>query len=72
MIVFHMDVAGVAIATVTSQVISASWVMRCMVKDEEDIRLDILFSVGAKWLIFPGLSATVNPDNHFGRNEVCT
>lgn len=40
-IVFHLDVAGVAIATVTSQVISAILVMRCMVKDEEDIRLEL-------------------------------
>ena len=39
-IVFHMDVAGVAIATVISQCISAFLVVRCMIHEEGGIRLD--------------------------------
>ena len=38
-IVFHMDVEGVAIATVTSQVISAVLVTRCLLLDDGDVRL---------------------------------
>ena len=40
-IVFHMDVAGVAIATVTSQMISAVLVVRCLMLDDGDIRLHV-------------------------------
>ena len=40
-IVFHMDVAGVGIATVTSQVVSAILVVRCMLKESGDIHLDL-------------------------------
>ena len=40
-VVFHLDVAGVAIATVASQVISAWLVVRCMLRDEGDIRLEV-------------------------------
>ena len=40
-IVFHMDVAGVGIATVASQVVSAVLVVRCMLKNESDIHLDL-------------------------------
>ena len=40
-IVFHMDVAGVAIATVVSQIISAALVVRCMVKDDGDLHLEL-------------------------------
>ncbi len=39
-IVFHLDVAGVAIATVVSQIISAVLVLRCLLRDEGDIRLE--------------------------------
>ena len=38
-IVFHMDVAGVAIATVVSQCISAALVIRCLM-EEEEVRLE--------------------------------
>ncbi|MDO5435660.1 MAG: MATE family efflux transporter [Clostridia bacterium] len=39
-IVCRMDVAGVAIATVTSQVISAVLVLGCLLRSDGDIRLD--------------------------------
>ena len=38
---FHLGVAGVAIATVISQCISASLVLRCMVKDTGPLHLDL-------------------------------
>ena len=37
---FHMDVAGVALATVISQMISAILVVRCLMKEESFIRLE--------------------------------
>ena len=37
---FHMDVAGVAIATVISQIISAFLVVRCLMRESGSIRLD--------------------------------
>ena len=40
-IVFHMDVAGVAIATVISQCISALLVLRCLVKETGPLHLDL-------------------------------
>lgn len=40
-IVCKLDVAGVAIATVISQCISASLVLRCMVKDTGPLHLDL-------------------------------
>lgn len=40
-IVFHMGVAGVALATTISQVISALLVLRCLVRENADYRLDI-------------------------------
>ncbi len=40
-IVFHLDVVGVGVATVASQVVSAVLVVRCMLKEEGDIRLDL-------------------------------
>jgi len=40
-IVFHMDMAGVAIATVVSQMISAALVLRCMMREDGDIRLEL-------------------------------
>lgn len=40
-IVFQMDVAGVGIATVISQCISAFLVVRCLMKEQGNIRLEI-------------------------------
>ena len=40
-IVFHMDVAGVALATIISQFVSASLVVRCMMKDTGAVRLEL-------------------------------
>lgn len=38
---FRMSVAGVGLATVISQIISAALVVRCLIKDETDIKLDV-------------------------------
>lgn len=40
-IVLKMDVAGVALATVISQCISAGLTVRCLIKDNTDIHLDL-------------------------------
>ncbi|MFR2289897.1 MAG: MATE family efflux transporter, partial [Butyricicoccus sp.] len=40
-IVFHLGVAGVSIATVTSQVISALLVARCLIKTDAPYRLEL-------------------------------
>jgi len=40
-IVFHMSVAGVALATVISQIVSAVLVIRCLMRTESDYRLEI-------------------------------
>ena len=40
-IVFHMGVAGVAIATITSQLISAIFVIRCLMHSEGSVHLDL-------------------------------
>lgn len=40
-IFFHMDVAGVAIATIIAQTVSAALVLRCLVKTEDCYKLDI-------------------------------
>lgn len=40
-IVCHLDVAGVAIATVTSQCISAALVMRCMIQERGAVHLEL-------------------------------
>lgn len=40
-IVWHMDVAGVAIATVISQIISAILIIRCLIKEKGMYRLDL-------------------------------
>ncbi len=40
-IVFHMGVAGVALATVISQVVSAALVVRCLMKTEGYLHLDL-------------------------------
>lgn len=39
-IVFHMDVAGVALATIISQFVSATLVMRCLMKEEGAVRFE--------------------------------
>lgn len=40
-IVWHMDVAGVALATVISQFISGFLILRCMMKEQSSIRLEL-------------------------------
>ena len=40
-IVFHLDVAGVAIATVISNVISSAFVVYFLIKEDSEIRLDL-------------------------------
>ena len=40
-IIFHMDVAGVALATIISQTISAVLIIKCLITSNSDIRLDI-------------------------------
>ncbi|MBO4750739.1 MAG: MATE family efflux transporter, partial [Lachnospiraceae bacterium] len=40
-IFFHMSVAGVALATVISQALSAFLVLRCLIKTKSDYRLDV-------------------------------
>lgn len=40
-IVFHMDVAGVALATIISQAISAGLILRCLCREEGMLHLDI-------------------------------
>ena len=38
-IVFHMDVAGVALATILSQYLSAAMILRCLMKENDAFRL---------------------------------
>lgn len=45
---FHMDVAGVAIATVASQLMSAVFVVRYLMKTHESIRMDVK-KLGLDW-----------------------
>jgi putative efflux protein, MATE family len=40
-IVFHMDVAGVALATVISQAVSGGLVLRCLCREKDMMKLDI-------------------------------
>lgn len=47
-IVFHLSVAGVAIATVTSQIISAALVLLCLVRTDGPIHLDV-HALGVSW-----------------------
>ncbi len=49
-IVFHLDVAGVALATIISQYISAVLVVRCLVREEGPLRLD-LKRLGLEWAV---------------------
>ena len=47
---FHLDVAGVALATIISQYISAILVVRCMVREPGPLRLD-LKNLGMEWTV---------------------
>ncbi len=51
-IVLHMDVAGVALATISAQAISAALVLRCLVQTDQMYRLDLrrIRFVGEKFL----------------------
>lgn len=40
-ILFHLSVAGVAIATVTSQYISGGLIIRCLMKEKSDLKLEL-------------------------------
>ncbi len=40
-VIFHMDVAGVALATIASQLVSAILVMRCLLQSEGALHLDL-------------------------------
>ena len=60
-VVFHLDVAGVALATVISQCISAALVIRCMILDSGAVHLDIhqlrITPVRLKQILHTGLPA---------------
>lgn len=60
-IVCHLDVAGVAIATVISQCISALLVLRCMMKEQGGIHLELrqlrIYPVRLKQILRVGLPA---------------
>ena len=60
-IVCHLDVAGVAIATVISQCVSALLVLRCMVKEQGGVQLDLrqlrVYPVRLKQILRVGLPA---------------
>lgn len=49
-IVFHMDVAGVALATIASQYISAALVLRCLIKEDGPLHLN-LKQLGMEWWV---------------------
>jgi len=60
-IVCHLDVAGVAIATVISQCISALLVLRCMIREKGGIHLDLrqlkIYPVRLRQILRVGLPA---------------
>lgn len=60
-IVCHLDVAGVAIATVVSQCISAALVIRCMIREQGAVHLDLrqlrIWPVRLKQILQVGLPA---------------
>ena len=62
-IVCHLDVAGVAIATVISQVVSAALVLRCLIKEQSGIHLDLrqlrIWPVRLRQILQVGLPASV-------------
>ena len=49
-IVFQLDVAGVALATIVSQYTSAALVLRCLIKEDGPLHLDIK-KLGVDWLV---------------------
>lgn len=49
-LVCNLGVAGVALATIVSQYISAALVLRCLMKEEGPLRLD-LKKLGLEWLV---------------------
>lgn len=51
-IAFHMDVAGVALATIVSQYISAFLVLRCLKGEQEGIRLETKYLAVDKSILF--------------------
>ena len=62
-IYFHMDVAGVALATVISQCISAALVVRCLVKETGPLRLDFrqlkIYPIKLKQIMQVGIPAGI-------------
>ena len=60
-IVFHMDVAGVALATVTAQCISAGLVLRCMMRETGGVHLELrelrIYKIRLKQILQVGLPA---------------
>ena len=60
-IVLHMDVAGVALATVIAQCISAALVVRCLIKETGAIHLDLrclrIYPIPLKQILRVGLPA---------------
>lgn len=62
-IVFKMGVAGVAIATVTSQVVSALLVLRCLVKADDCYQLEFkkvrIYAHELKEIVFLGIPAGI-------------
>ena len=62
-IYFHMDVAGVALATVISQCISAALVVRCLMKETGPLRLDFrqlkIYPIKLKQIMQVGIPAGI-------------
>jgi len=62
-IIFHMGVAGVAVATVISQIVSAVLVLRCLVKTDDSYKLIIkkirIYSSELKEIITLGIPAGI-------------
>ena len=60
-IVFHMDVAGVALATIISETVSALLVVRCMMKEQGAVHLDLrklkLWPIRVKQILQTGVPA---------------
>ncbi len=62
-IVFHMDVAGVALATIISQYLSAVLVVRCLLRETGDVRLELsqlrLFPKRVKEILYIGIPSGI-------------
>lgn len=60
-IVFHLDVAGVALATIISETVSAALVVRCMMKEDGACHLELrqlhLWRIRVKQILQTGLPA---------------